>query len=394
MTFMSKKVTTKRNNLEEVYNSSIKFLTPLSLKQTYKVFMDEVLRLVDGKYGSILLINKGRINRVYSTSPILDLIKPRDRGYTYSVISSKTVRILNVKQIEKIHPDIKKAKIKYDAIIPLINRNKSIGVFSVLSSHKFNNSQLRLLQLFSPLGTLAIRKAQLYEQISKEIETRELFISLASHELRTPITSAYIHLQMIERNYIKNKPFDINWVITLQNEMERLSTIINELLELNQVRNGKLPYSWQVCNINEILERVFISFKARYDKREIKVKNLLPINGTTFIGDFNKLVGVFLNLLDNAVKHSRSESEIKIIIKSNNKFIIVSVIDKGTGIPKNDQEKIFKDFYKAKGNTKPGMGLGLFLAKEIIQKHKGKIVVNSEEGKGSEFRVELPLSTI
>jgi len=381
----------KFNSLKRVYESSIKFLTPLSLEQTYKVFIDEAIKLVDGKYGSILLIKNGRMQRAYSSNSVLEMIKPRYNGYTYKVSTSKVFKILKIKDLEKIHPEIKKANIKYDIIIPLINKNKSIGVFTVLTKHKMTKKQIDLLQLFSPLGTLAIRKAQLYAEINKAIETRDLFISLAAHELRTPITASSMNLQLIERNYLKHKPFDINWVISLKNEIERLSAIINELLELNQIKNGRLSYSWQECKIEEIIERATISFKAKYSNHLVKVKYDLPKRKIVFIGDFNKLIGVFINLLDNAAKHSESRIPIIVNVDLDKKYIIIRVKDKGTGIPKKDIGKIFDDFYKAQGNTKPGMGLGLFLAKQIIKKHKGNIEVESELGKGTSIQIELPI---
>lgn len=378
--------------LEELYESSLKFLAPLSLEQTYKIFIDEVVKIVSGKYGSIILLKKGRMHRVYSNTALLNSIKPRKMGYTYRAATSKVPKILTLSRLEKIHPDIKKTKVNYNVIIPLAYKNKSIGVFSILASHRLTKRQFDLLKLFSPLGMLAIRKAQLLEEESKAIDTRDLFISLASHELRTPITTSYIYLQLIERNYIKNKPFDPTWVTTLKGEMERLSAIIDGLLELNQIRNGKFLYSWQECDIEEIMQRAVTIIRAKYNNHKIKVNVYLPKKNRIIIGDSNKLIGVFINLLDNAVKHSDKTAKINISLKLNKKLINVIIKDNGIGIPEKDLDMVFNDFYKATNNTKPGMGLGLFFAKQIIKKHKGDIFIQSQLGKGTTVQVSLPIS--
>jgi signal transduction histidine kinase len=381
----------KKNVLEEVYKASTRFLTPLNLEETYKVFMEEVLRLSDGRYGSILIFKNRAIRRVYSTSPFLDSIKPRHRGYLYRAYNKKKSLILTHKQLDKVHPEITKAKIKYDVVIPLVNNNKSIGVFTVLSEKKIGKNQLKALKLFSPLAALAIRKAQLYAEVKKAIEIRDLFISLASHELRTPITTTYIYLQIIERNYAKKLPFDPKWVENLKEEMERLTTIIDELLEVDQIKSGKLSYTFEECNLENITKRAVKMVSGKYKKHTFKFIGSVNKSNHIVIGDVNKLVGLFINLLENAAKHSSPKYDITITIYYSRKYVSVIIGDHGTGIEEEDLDKIFVNFYKGKNNTKPGLGLGLYLAKEVIDKHRGKITIKSKVGKGTSVEVKLPL---
>jgi len=388
---MERNVKIRNENLMDlVYKSAIKFLTPLNLEETYKVFINEALKISKAQHGSIILIKNNRFIRAYSTDHSLSKIKPRAKGYTYNAYKTKTLKVLTRKQISEFHPEINNQKIEYDIIIPLVNNKKSIGVFTILSDHKLSKDQIRALKLFSPFGTLAIRKAQLYLDIQKTIETRDLFVSIASHELRTPLTTSYIYLQLIERNYAKNKPFDIKWVTTLKEETERLSSIINELLEINQINTGKFSYNLELCNIDDIINRITSNFKIKYKNRIIVVNNI-PNDNKLIICDTNKLMSVFINLLDNAIKHSDEKTKVTVFMESDlKKYITVSVQDKGEGIPKEDLDKIFDDFYKAKNNTKPGLGLGLFIAKRIIDKHRGKILVTSQLNKGTSISVQLP----
>lgn len=381
----------KKNVLEEVYKASTRFLTPLSLDETYKVFIEEVLRLSGGKYGSVLIYKNKTIQRVYSSSPFLDRIKPRHRGYLYRAYNKKISLILTHKQFEKVHPEIRKANIKYDIVIPLVNRDKSIGVFTVLTERKVSKNQLKALKLFSPLATLAIKKAQLYAEVKKAIETRDLFISLASHELRTPITTTYIYLQIIERNYVKKMPFDPKWVENLKEEMERLTTIIDELLEVDQIKSGKLSYSFEECNLENITKRAIRMVKGKYKRHNFKLVGTVNKSRHIVIGDVNKLIGLFINLLENAAKHSLPKYDITITMFCSKKYVSIIIGDHGTGIEEDDLDKIFVNFYKGKNNTKPGLGLGLYLAKQIIDKHRGKITIKSKVGKGTSVEVKLPL---
>lgn len=379
----------KDNIFVEVYKSSTRFLNPLSIDETYKVFIEEVLRLSDGKYGSVLIFKNGSIQRVYASSPFLFNIKPRRRGFLYRAYNKKASLVLTHKQIEKIHPELKKTKIKYDIVIPLINRNKSIGVFTVLTDKKVKKEQLKALKLFSPLATLAIKKAQLYAEVKQAIDTRDLFISLASHELRTPITTSYIYLQIIERNYAKKKPFDPKWVENLKEEMERLTVIIDELLEVNQIRIGKLSYNFEECDLKTVIQRALIMVKGKYKKHNFILHDLVK-NNIKIIADSNKLISLFINLFENAAKHSPSKLDIDIKLYNNEKYISTIIKDQGEGIADADLDKIFVDFYKGKDNTKPGLGLGLYLTKQIIDKHRGKIKIKSKLGKGTTVEVKLP----
>lgn len=379
----------KKSIIEEVYKSSTKFLNPLNIDETYKVFMEEVLRLSGGTYGSILLFKNRQIQRVYATSPFLFNIKPRPRGYLYRAYNKKVSLVLTHKQIEKVHPELKKTKIKYDIVIPLINRDKSIGVFTVLTSKKIKREQLKALKLFSPLATLAIKKAQLYAEVKKAIETRDLFISLASHELRTPITTIYIYLQIIERNYAKKMPFDPKWVENLKEEMERLTVIIDELLEIDQIKLGKLSYNFEEFDLEVVIQRALKMVRGKYKKHKFIINKSFKDN-KKIIGDFNKLISLYINLLENAAKHSPAKSDININLYNDKKYFTTIIKDKGSGIAEEDLSKIFIDYYKGKNNTKPGIGLGLYLAKQIIDKHRGIIKIKSKLGKGTSVEVKLP----
>lgn len=381
-----------KNFAEEIYDSSLKFLSPLGLNQTYELVVREAIKLTQGSGGSILLAQNGSLKRVYASNPESYRIKIRPDGYTYQSYKNKKIVTLTRSQLLKIHPEIQDIPLISDIMVPLINRGRSIGVISLYTNKKnrFDNKDKEILKIFSPLASLAIRKAQLYYELNKSLETRDLFISLASHELKTPITTIYIYLQLIQKNINKNNAFDPSWITTLLFEMTRLTKLVNELLEINLIKSGKMNYSWEEASIHEILRRSITTFKANHKNKKVKFISELKEKEIIIVADFDKLIEVFVNLLDNAAKHSDASAPITILLKKLDKSLSISVNDLGEGIKKEDIPKIFEGFYKTENNTKPGMGLGLYLANQIIEKHKGKIKVKSKLGKGSKFEVILP----
>ncbi len=381
----------RNKHIYELYESAIKFLQPILLKDTYSTIAKEAIKLTGADYSSILLKEKSKIQIVYSTNPLLSKIKPRKNGYTYEVFKTRKPKILKEKQLKKIHPEFSKTKIKSDLIIPLQNRGKSIGVLAVTSEKKeFNKKDMANLQLLASLSMLSIRKAQLYEELNKEIETRDLFISLASHELKTPITTVSTYIQLIQRKLARGEKLDKDWIEHILDEMARLTKLIDELLQLDRIKSRKLDYLFEPSSIEEIVKHAILSFKANHEERKVTFKNYIEKNGVV-IADFNKIIEVVINLLDNAAKYSSEDQEITVRLQSSGKkYTMLSVEDKGRGIPKKDLPKIFNSFYKGEHNTVEGMGLGLYLSKQIIIMHKGKIKIESIIGKGTIIKVFLP----
>jgi len=380
-----------KKSLDLVYKSTLKFLTPLNLDSTYKEIAKEVILLLNGTDASIFMAEKNQLKRVYSTSHHLNTISPRKDGYTYTVFKSQKPLILNFSEIYKIHPEIGDTETKYDLMAPLINRGKSIGVISVHTKKKrFTKSDQEILNFITPFASLAIRKAQLYHEVENALNTRDLFISMASHELKTPITTMYIYTQLLKNKVKKGEEFDIEWINNLLYEMTRLTKLIDELLLLSQIKTGNFKYSFEELNIVEILDKAITSFKLSHKKTKLIFKNLTKSENITLVGDPDKLIQVIINLLDNAAKHNVWDKPIQISLSEQERKIKISVEDNGTGIKKEEIPNIFNEFYKGKGHTKSGMGLGLYLIKKIINKHHGKITITSEESHGTLVTVTLP----
>lgn len=379
-------------NLQKIYKASLQFLMPTSLEETYATIIKEASRLIGGDIGSILLYKQGELERVYSTSEALYKIKPRKNGITYSVFKSRQPKILSTQQIAKIHPEIKETQTSSDILIPITNRNKTIGVLSIMSTKTdaFNEKHLNTLMFFAPMASLAIRKAQLYSELKQALEVRDRFIALAAHELRTPLTSVNGYIQLLRNKMDKKGTTESEWVYQLWRESIRLTNLVSELLEINKIRSGQLHYYFKESDIKVIITRAQQDFNFTHPDRKITFLDQVPHPTAIIIGDFDKLVQVVTNLVDNAVKYSHVDTEIKIYLKQSQRYFEIIIQDYGKGISKRDLPRIFDGFYKGEENFKEGMGLGLYLANEIIKSHFGTIKVNSKVGIGTAIKVKLP----
>lgn len=379
--------------LEKAYKSSLKLLTPLTLEETYATIVTEAVKLVKAQHGSIMLERDGALYRAYTSHPPLYEMKIRPRGFNYKVFRSNKARIIPIKRIAKeVHPIIGSTKAESDLMIPLSYENKAIGVLTLLSKPKkeFTKKDMAIAKLFSPMATLAIKKAQALHETTTALETRDLFISMASHELKTPLTTIKAYTQLLHKKIQKNEDVNSKWVERLLNEVTRLTHLINELLQVNLIKMGHLHYVWKECGLKEITKRAITDFEIANPKYNITFENGLNSHNDVVWADYDKLIQVVANLLSNASKFSRKNSEIKVTLNYQDPFYTIAVTDKGKGIHKKDLRHIFDRFYRGVNDTYEGMGIGLYLTKEIVDRHNGKVEVQSEVNQGTTVFIKLP----
>ncbi len=379
--------------LENVYLSSLSYLQPLTLEERYKIAVQEAIRVAGANNGSIFLLDpQGEFVRAYSDVPPGSQVQPRKSGNTRRAVEEEKLKIVQGEELKKAHLKLYNKGIKCLILIPLSFNKQTIGVLS-LQAHEakqFGNDMLGALRLFGALLSLGIRNSQLYEESIGAIEARDLFISLASHELRTPLTTISAYAGLIEKK-LNNKQFPPpKSVEILRSEIKRLKNIVNELLAIEQVKTGQLRYAWKEVAILNVLKKAVINFKFNYPGYKVLLENPVHHKIVLARGDEEKLQQVFTNLLNNSAKFSSSVTPIVLTVGEDEKYVSISITDYGKGIRKREQDKVFVEFFKAKGNYKEGMGLGLFLVKNIIDKHKGKVSLTSKLHVGTTITVSLP----
>jgi signal transduction histidine kinase len=378
--------------LEKINKAALKFLTSLSLKETYKYIVKEAIQLVNGIDGIMFLREQGKFKVAYSTCATNVSVQPRKRGYTYQVFKTGKSLVLNRDEIKRIHPEVRQSGIKSAIFIPLSYEKEAIGVLIIrfLKDQYLVEKELDSLNLFGSLASLAIVKTRLYDETKQALETRDLFVSMAAHEFRTPLTSINGYVQLLYNKLQKKDDRESKWAKYLYWESMRLTNLVNELLSVNRIKSKELQFFFKECDIKNIIIRSLINFKITHRERKVLFKDDLTKELGRFIGDFDKLIQVFTNILDNAAKFSSSDKEIRVHLMSTPFGITIRVADQGKGIPKKELPYIFNEFYRGEGARHEGMGLGLYLSKYIIEQHKGKISIESKLDQGTTLIIELP----
>jgi len=382
------------NILEKIQTAGLKFLVPLTLEETYQTIVQEAIKLIDAEYGSILLEENNEWKRVYSSSKLADKTESRKKGNTYKAFTQNKVIIADIKETAKFHPELKKQGVKSSIYIPLIYKDKAIGVLSVNAKKKIEqtDSELKTLKLFGSMATLVIRKAQLYKETQDALETRDFFISLASHELRTPLTSINGYIQLLHSRMAKKNTVESKWVTELYSESKRLTNLIQELLEINRIKQGTLQFVLRECELLKIIKEAIEKSSNIYPNRKIEFHPASSYKSAPIVADFEKLLQVIMSIIANSTKFSPEESIIKVSLSKKLGNYHLQVIDKGQGMDRRDIMKVFEGFYKAESHVKEGIGVGLMLAKHIIKYHRGTIEIFSEKKKGTIVQITLPIA--
>ncbi len=231
------------------------------------------------------------------------------------------------------------------------------------------------------------------QQHKKAMKKKDEFISIASHELKTPVTSIKGYVQLLRFNFQKEGNSIAAELLTkVDTQINKLTNLIGDLLDVKKIENGKLQYHEDVFDFNVLVNEIVEETGRVLSKHTI----ITSLAETRIIhGDRNKIGQVITNLLENAGKYSPAGSIISVHTSVGPNRVKLCIRDRGIGIPKDQLNKIFERFFRVsseKENTYAGLGLGLYISSEIIKRHKGTIGVDSKEGNGSEFYFELPFS--
>ncbi len=297
--------------------------------------------------------------------------------------------------------DIPKLRTLLEKIFP---QNTTVEDFEI--EHDFETIGQRTMLLTArtmlqgpeknPLILLAIEDITERQELEKQ---KDLFIGIASHELKTPVTTMKGYAQMLEKRLSQNGDSkDTYFIQEINKQTDRLTTLINDLLNVSKIQAGKLVLEKRRFDLNALVTKTVVDFQYVTETHQIIKEGEIK---ERVYGDQSRIEQVLSNLITNAIKYSphadeQSSSTNKVIVRvwTDKSNAIVSVQDFGFGITKKDQTKVFERFYRT-GDKKEmnvaGFGLGLYIAAEIVKGHHGKIWVESTKGKGSTFYFTLPL---
>jgi len=225
-------------------------------------------------------------------------------------------------------------------------------------------------------------------------ELKSQFVSHLSHDLRRPLTSIRMFSEMLKDDRVPSEEKKLHYYDVITQESERLTHLANNILDFSRITRGRKEYNFKPANIKDIVSESI----GRFERYMLQEPRRIIFNSN---GDFplinmdaGSISQAMINLLLNAAKYSPSESEIIVNLFKDKNDIVTEIIDKGIGIPKKEQNKVFRRFYRTSQkeiSEKEGSGLGLTLVKYTAEAHRGRVKLESEEGKGSKFSLILPI---
>jgi PAS domain S-box-containing protein len=277
-------------------------------------------------------------------------------------------------------------------VVPVTTKgNVVVGglVFGHSMAAMFTKNQENLVAGVAAQAATALENAKLYEEVKALNAKKDEFIGLASHELKTPLTSMKGFLQILERNESGglNKVF----ITKALKQLNKISDLVSDLLDVSKIQSGKLYLDFETFDFQTLLHEVVELIQFTSDSHEIELDSdsiVIPVQA-----DRQRVEQVIINLVSNAIKYSPDASKVLIRVRKTDLEVRVGIQDFGFGIESEQMVNIFSRFFRVESIAPhiSGLGIGLFITKEIIERHKGRIWVESEHGRGSEFFFTLPL---
>ena len=220
---------------------------------------------------------------------------------------------------------------------------------------------------------------------------RRDFISNVSHELRTPLAGIRAAAETLQEGAIDDRPAAVEFLGHIQREVDRLTQLVEELLELSRIESGASPLRFEQLDVGALAHDAVKRFAQQAERAGLVLRADLPGEPLYIIGDGERLERALGNLVANAIKFTPSGGEISVAADAGDADVAISVRDTGIGIEPEQQARVFERFYKADRGRGSGTGLGLAIVKHIVQAHGGSVSVESRPGRGSPFTMHLPL---
>lgn len=299
-------------------------------------------------------------------------------------------------------------------VLPLLHRGKALGVLHLgtLKARTFTSEELAFLGAIANAAAVAVQNARLFEETDRQrrelerVDTeKDEFISIISHELKNPLASIKGYAGLLQRRVKKDKvdPSSLKGLRVIEQQVNRMNLLLDQLRDVSQIGMDRFEIEAAPVDIAELTQRISLEAQATSTDHRLQL-NMADEPLIAHVDEF-RMSQVLGNLLSNAIKYSPAGGTIDITVQrmmqppcdvdeaQPGPWAVVTVRDHGIGIPKDVQDRLFQRFYRApnaKGKIS-GMGLGLYITREILQRHGGCIWLESEEGLGSLFGVALPL---
>jgi PAS domain S-box-containing protein len=416
---------TERKQAETVLVFMAEASKVLASTLDYQTIFQSVTRLAVSYLADLSILDligeDGKVNRVavsYGNRIDSGLMRQFGEGYTTSL--HKPHPVLNVLKtghsyvINRVSADGLANAIQNDAYrelllglpsasfmaVPLVLREQTLGVISFISTNEnrlYDQPDVAIAEELARRATAAIENARLYQEAQQALRLRDQFLSIAAHELKTPLTALLGNTQLIQRRVARTHTFterEGHVLNVINQQAQRLSRMIEALLDISRIRGGTLSIERDFLDITALVKRLIDEMQPSLERHSIEMHTSNP--SITVLGDGLRLEQALQNIIQNAIKYSPEGGKIHLNIAQVGNHACIAVTDQGIGIPAKALPNLFRQFFRAdnaQAQQISGMGLGLFVVREIVALHGGHVEVESTEGVGSTFRIYLPLVT-
>ncbi len=396
----------KITRLQTITNSFSGALLP---SEVFEVIVMDVYKALKADIGTLSLLNEDSTvlnNRLIgfneqdqiqyaslsmnAISPMVTLVKNRKPWF-----------INDVEELRKDYPNayniLSKLGIVSSAYLPIIVGDQIYGGlnFGFKNQKSFTSEDEEFMMALTRQCAQALHRSKLFQSANEAIQVRDEFLSIASHELRTPLTPLKLQLQNMSRQVRRGqiqieKPEVVLRVMeNSDRQVDRLINLIDDLLDVSRISAGKLTLNIEVFNFGEMVEEVITHYTSQQKELQDLVTTEIDKN-IMCSADRVRLEQVVINFLTNAVKYAPGKT-IKVSVLRHGENARLEVQDEGEGISLENQGRIFGRFERVRDkNNIGGLGLGLYICRQIVEAHSGEISVKSATGKGSTFIVEIP----
>jgi PAS domain S-box-containing protein len=397
----------------------------LDLDQTLSALMIQVVPAIADWCTINVLDNNGRIRRLVGLhrdrgkQHVLDSI----RGYCLRMLpdgENPLAAILEKEQpviytdvtdemLEQMLPDdenldlVRALNPTSVMIVPLKARGRAFGLATFglsESARRYGDDDLQLASEIAHRAAVSIDNAHLYQEAQDAAVDREQFVSLVSHELKTPLTVIKGYMQVMER-YLQQEEWDRERILTtrerLSSQVERLELLVSDILDVSRIQRGRLGLSLEEnMDIVALAQQILARFDDAIERKPDHQLRLVADGAILGCWDPLRLDQALSNLVSNALKYSPDGGDIELRIRALGGNAIIEISDSGVGISNDERERLFQPFQRGAASSRgtSGTGLGLYITRQIIEQHGGKIQVDSELGAGSTFTITLPLQPV
>jgi PAS domain S-box-containing protein len=276
-------------------------------------------------------------------------------------------------------------------LAPVEVRGEVRAVMTIVSAspRRLGPEVVPLVEAVAQRASMAIDNALLYDEARRASQAREDVLAIVSHDLRSPLTALLMRARLLqsEDGHVGG-PQAEKAVGTIVRTAERMERLIGDMLDLAKIQAGQLEIHGEPVEVAGLVREVLETFGPLAERKHARLEGTAP-GGLRACGHRNRLLEVLSNLVDNAIKFTREGGSVTVRVERSGSDVLVSVADTGPGIPEDELPHVWERFWKS-GKKKGGLGLGLSIAKGLVEAHGGRIWVDSEPGKGATFRFTVP----